>query len=59
MAGKVLASRSPWDRKTKAMTSLSPSPASLMSVTVTLLEWHAFLIFNEMVHILIVAHELL
>ena len=28
MAGKVLASRSPWDRRTKAMTSLWPSPAS-------------------------------
>ena len=30
MAGKVLASRSPWDRKTKAMTSLRSSPASFV-----------------------------
>ena len=51
MAGKVLASRSPWDRKSKAMTSLSPSPASLVSVTVTRLEWHTFLIFNEIVQV--------
>ena len=33
MAGKVLASRSPWDRKTKAMMSLSSSPASFVSVS--------------------------
>ena len=34
MAGKVLASKSPWDRESKAMTSLGSSPASFVSVTV-------------------------
>ena len=59
MAGKVLASRSPWDRRNKAMTSLWSSPASFVSVSHGTVGMVDNLEINKMVHILIVAHELL
>ena len=51
MAGKVLASRSPWDRESKLMMSLSPSPASLVSVNSHTVGMGDILDFNEMVQV--------
>ena len=51
MAGKVLASRSPWDRECKVMTSLWSSPALFVYVSHGTVGMVDNLEINIMVHV--------